>query len=531
MMGKKIGFGTHILGELLGIFVVILGLLLEDGDLYTVLFWLAHDMVILGLTLRDYNVLIFMSSFILSTLMILISQRLNNNILAEKFVFLSSFFVGVFLGYILIYIVLDVGFFQGALVTIPFVLGSGLLLFSISQRVFETSEKRFFLYKIKNLKSIFYLIIVGFLILPNFASMSGMLPEPPTISSNGFGGNNRPYDVNVMNLNINTSEFIIENMTDESKSFDWNVYIYTPNPVPENMPLAIFLHGYEGEGVDVYIDTLETLASRGTAVIFPQYASNYDVSRYDVNMLNYTKGGSNHPQHEWRYTMAWEGVLLGIDYLNKNFKGYNSSNLWIGGHSLGAGTSLYIVDKAIDNGWGSNSLIINLEAPWVYSSYAPFNADLSRLPDHTIVNVVEYEDDIVVARCIGVWGFERLKTKDNTGELADSQVSYLKVYSDRRGFPKLISSHYIQASMIRDSLADYAYYKRIDAQAAYLVGIASDDLELMELAEPYFKGSSESVKSMGLWSDGMPVKKIEVYTDPIDIDLYNCVSNPNSNDG
>ena len=523
-MSKKIGFNTHLLGELLGVFVVIIGILIEKGDLYTVLFWLAHDMVILALNLRDYNVLIFTISFVLCIIVILISQQMKNDIMAEKFVFLSSFFIGFFLSYILIYIVLDIGFFQGALVTVPFLLGSCLLFFSISQRVFERGEKRYYLYKIKNLKSLLYLIVVGFLILPTFSSMSGMLPKPPNNISTGFGGGERPYEVNSVSLDINASDFIIENMTIDSKNYDWRVYVYTPNPVPENMPLAIFLHGYEGEEEEVYIDSLKTLASRGIAVIFPQYASNYDVSRYDVNMLNYTKGGSNHPQHEWRYTMAWEGILLGTNYLNENFQEYSPANLWIGGHSLGAGTSLYIVNQAIENGWGNNSLVINLEAPWVHSSYSPFDGDLSNLPNHTIVNVVEYEDDIVVERCIGVWEFDRLKNRDGAGELPADQVTYLKVYSDRRGFPKLISSHYIQASMIRDSLADYAYYKRIDAQAAYIVGTANDDLELVELSEPYFKSSTESVRNMGLWSDGVPVNNIEIYTDPVEINLYNCAS-------
>ncbi len=127
--------------------------------------------------------------------------------------------------------------------------------------------------------------------------------------------------------------------------------------------------------------------------------------------------------------------------------------------------------------------------------------------------------------------FDRLKNRDGAGELPADQVTYLKVYSDRRGFPKLISSHYIQASMIRDSLADYAYYKRIDAQATYIVGIANEDLELVELSEPYFKSSTESVRNMGLWSDGVPVNNIEIYTDPVEINLYNCASIHENNNG
>ena len=90
----------------------------------------------------------------------------------------------------------------------------------------------------------------------------------------------------------------------------------------------------------------------------------------------------------------------------------------------------------------------------------------------------------------------------------------------------MISSHYIQATMIRESLAEHAYYKRVDAQAAFLFGSANNDTEIMALAELYFRGSSESVTNMGDWSDGVPVNKIEIYTDPVGVDLYNCVSKP-----
>ena len=56
---------------------------------------------------------------------------------------------------------------------------------------------------------------------------------------------------------------------------------------------------------------------------------------------------------------------------------------------------------------------------------------MSLLPEHTIVNVVEYEDDNVVERCIGVWEFNRIKTRDGFGDLNESRVKYLKIYSDR----------------------------------------------------------------------------------------------------
>ena len=48
--------------------------------------------------------------------------------------------------------------------------------------------------------------------------------------------------------------------------------------------------------------------------------------------------------------MAWDGVQLGIDYLENNFESFNPSNLWVGGHSMGAGVSMYVITESISKG-------------------------------------------------------------------------------------------------------------------------------------------------------------------------------------
>ena len=54
-MKHKFGLRTPFLGELLGIIVVIMGLILESDELGTVFFWLAHDMVVVAITAREFN--------------------------------------------------------------------------------------------------------------------------------------------------------------------------------------------------------------------------------------------------------------------------------------------------------------------------------------------------------------------------------------------------------------------------------------------------------------------------------------------
>ena len=516
-----------LLGEILGFIIVFLLLIFkgmgadgEGGYLYTALFWVANDMVQLAKKLRPFNKLLVMFVVSICILSISLSQKIKDSSSTNKIYYSFSILNGIFINISIIYFLLNYAYFIGALMTVPFLLGGLILFSSMSMSVFDNNKNEFFI--IKRFKNMIYVLIILLLILPNFSAMGGFLPKP---ENNDFNPdiNYDKYDINEIIIDSEIPEFIVENMTEVSKDFDWNVHLYIPDPIPNKMPVAIYLHGYEGEEEWVYIDSFESMTSNGVAVIFPQYASNYDVSKYDENMLKYFEGGSNHPQHEWRYSMAWNGIIEGYTYLKNNYDQTDVSNLWVGGHSMGSGTSMYVASEASKLGWGNNSFIINLEAPWIYSNYQPYKGNMSLLPEHTIVNVVEYEDDVVVEKCIGVWTFERLRNKDGYGQLKDENVFYLKVFSDRRGFPKLISSHYVQATPIRDHLADFAYYKRITAQSAYLSGIANNDAKLIENSSKFFKINSEEMKNMGYWSNGEEINKIVIKQDPLNDDSYNCI--------
>jgi hypothetical protein len=62
-------------------------------------------------------------------------------------------------------------------------------------------------------------------------------------------------------------------------------------------------------------------------------------------------------------------------------------------------------------GWGTNEMIVDMEAPAAVPKYegegGMYRGNLAALPNHTIVNIVGYENDHLVSPCIGMWHFER----------------------------------------------------------------------------------------------------------------------------
>ena len=79
-------------------------------------------------------------------------------------------------------------FFFGALVTVPFFIGCGLVISSLMQNIFN--ERKNILLKFSNC---IYFLIILVLILPNFSSVAGFLPNPKT--KNNVFGNGGDYAV------------------------------------------------------------------------------------------------------------------------------------------------------------------------------------------------------------------------------------------------------------------------------------------------------------------------------------------------
>ena len=70
------------------------------------------------------------------------------------------------------------------------------------------------------------------------------------------------------------------------------------------------------------------------------------------------------------------------------------------------------------------------------------------------------------------------------------------------------------ANEAHDTLADWAFYRRVDAQADWVVARSRGDFNTEEFA--YFHLiDSPILRDMGEWSDGTPVLELQPYTNAI----------------
>ncbi|MCY3410125.1 MAG: hypothetical protein INQ03_00680 [Candidatus Heimdallarchaeota archaeon] len=432
---------------------------------------------------------------------------------------------GVLMGYFIIrslfYLAIDSIFYRQAFISYPFMLGMGLILSLFL--LLRSDQEILSVYRTKkseetwgiNVKivtkaifSIMVFLLAILLILPGFAGMLGFSADPPSIPD-GYGGLDRPYYVTRTRLEQTVNTTLQEYIINDYDNGSWYSYIYVPDTT-KILPVAIYLHGYSGADINYYHKSMMTLASRGVISIFVQYASNID-----MELTNSYTDKSN-PIQAIRYQMEWEGILQVIEYLDGADLAFDLNHLVILGHSMGGGMVPYIATEAIKMGWGKDSLVLDMEAPYYTTEWEDIKVNYT-LPDHALVNIVGYEDDHLVSPCIGMETFEQIKDNSN---LANDQISYLLIRSDRYGYPRLVASHYLPTDPLYDSLAIYGYFKRIDAMADYLtIRMNGGDTEMITT---YFLGNMAS--DMGSWSDGTEVIPALSTKDPYNSEIINYVN-------
>ena len=331
---------------------------------------------------------------------------------------------------------------------------------------------------------------------PGFLAMAGLSPSPPELKI--ADGN---YSIETTIHEYPMPEEVESIQGDYEEDITFSVYLSIPEDHEGEMPLAIILHGFANPFFTTYEDWINTLASRGVAVAFIQYPSDVMPPGHDTYELHEEAGMSNHPFHNPRAVAIDAALEFMITILPPEV---NESHLLIGGHSLGAGYAMLVLDWALDLGWGNETLFVDLEAPYARPVQDHLQIDTTGIPENFLAHVVVSEDDMSVSDCFGV----------HHQNLLGENSLFIEVPSDRHGFPRLVASHYLQASETHDSLADWGFYRRVASQADWLVANTIGDEIAAENTRMQLIDTQE-LRNMGEWSDGQQVKELQIWEDAI----------------
>ena len=388
-----------------------------------------------------------------------------------------------------LFALLNIAYLRGVFILLPAFYG-GYLLISVlliaDLDKFKTNFKEINFHMIYN--SVF-VIMALVLISPAIPALIGIASSPQEFEG-AMGGDfsytttQHPYPMPAE---------VEEIIGDIEGDIDFSIYAAVPDELTENTPMAILIHGFANPGYATYEDWAHVLASNGIATYYIQYPSDVWPETWDTYTAVYENGTGNYPHHVPRV----RAITSALDYIPEILPAeVKASNLYIGGHSLGAGYALVTMDLALERNWGNDSLFLSLGAAYIRPSQDEFAINTSLLPDRFSAHVVMSEDDMTVDDC----------TSYHHAQLLGDKATLMTVQSDRSGYPRLVATHYLQAAETRDTLANWAFYGTVQQEAEWLLG--ADDIAY-----------DDTFTSMGTWSNGEPVNPIIIHED---MSVFDC---------
>lgn len=432
--------------------------------------------------------------------------------------------LGLISGLIAIHFVMDVFYLKGAFLMLPMFYAWMflwlLLLRGGMPRLRSTASEGIAPGRVIHLMGVF---LAAWMLMPGVPALVGFAPSPPDAPTIGYGSSPGPYETMRYSEPYTIPSDVAAIQGDREDDVLFSVHVTLPiipegTPV-ETLPLGILLHGFGYPDLDAYTYWIDHLAAKGMAVALLQYPSDLRPEGYESFEATDVEGTSDFLQHEYRNT----AIRAAIGHLDGMVLGENRSaiteetlgnitidptSLWVGGHSLGGAYTFITLDEVLAKGWGSRALVVALESPASRPMGESMQPDLSNLPADTMVQVAVTEDDMSVGVCPGAFHQQMFNA------LPDERNQLIEVHSDLYGFPRLVASHYVQTNPAYDRLADWGFYRRIDAQADFLVAHGRNDTFTADWAFQYMT-EEETLTNMGKWSDGTPVLPLSVYSDGI----------------
>ena len=353
------------------------------------------------------------------------------------------------------------------------------------------------------------MILTGVMLLSAYAYAAE--PTPPNQPFKGPGGRDYLHGaVNKAHLGAGADAF----------------WLYTPDdPQPSSAPVVVLLHGWGGMDPVSYGAWIEHLVRKGNIVIYPRYQA--DLTTPPSEMTD----------------NALDAINSALAVLQEGEVKPQREHLALIGHSLGGVIAANLACEAA-SGWMPMPKAVMVVAPGDSKNSNIADAfgigkhvqgimrDYGEIPEDTLLLCVVCEEDFLAgssaARNI-FYGANNVPWRNK---------DYVIAKSDRHGSPQLVAGHFAplapdedyreeKRARLRDRLRDrlgkrlavaevmeaepvntldyYCFWKLADALTA---AAFRDELR------DYALGGSYDQKSMGLWSDGIPVEPLEVTDSP-----------------
>ena len=424
----------------------------------------------------------------------------------------------------IIFVLMDYRYIRGAFLLLPTIYGVLLLGSTLAVRgppgLPDSSQN--WKEKTTTILHVATVFLAAWLVMPGIPALIGIAPSPPLAPTMGYGAEAGPFDRTTLRYAYPLPEEVVAIQGPTEEDIEFSIYLTLPHlpedPGIEGVPLAILFHAFNNPSIDSYTDWIDHLSAKGMAVAYIQYPTDVRPEGGDDFEPTIVNGTSDWPHHVPRM-LSIESALnrlneiiassprdTDIDDVLGNLA-IMPEHLWIGGHSLGGAYALQALGMVQAMSWGNETLMVDTEMAAARPVQEDWLPEYSNLPENSIVHLVVSEDDMTVGQCNSVHQHALFE------QIGNNQSLLLYIPSDRYGFPRLVATHYLPANEAHDTLADWAFYRRVDAQADWVVAQSRGDLNTADFAYANLVNTG-MLTNLGKWSDGVDVLPIQVYTNP-----------------
>jgi pimeloyl-ACP methyl ester carboxylesterase len=284
------------------------------------------------------------------------------------------------------------------------------------------------------------------------------------------------------------------------------VWVFEPaGPAPERAPVVVFCHGWAGIDPAHYGAWITHIVRRGHTVVYPRYQ--VDLRTQPLNFTWHALNGTRHALEQLRTPGRVQPDERGLAFVGHSMGGLVAANL-----AALAARGLLPPPLAL--------MSVTPGKTWPEASRIAFPLqDLSVLPPNLLLLAVANEDDDFVR------DIDARKVYRGAVNVAEENKNYVRMFSDDHGAPSLTADHRAptapggliapddslpfsrgggdesRGERVTNTLDYYGTWKLFDGLA---------DAAFRGVHREYALGNTPQQRSMGEWSDRMPVRELMI---------------------
>ena len=276
---------------------------------------------------------------------------------------------------------------------------------------------------------------------------------------------------------------------------DAEYWLFEPrDPRPSHAPVIVFLHGWSVMNTLPYQGWLNHLVGRGYIVIYPRYHATLK-----TRAATFTAHAQAAVEAAFTELETGDHVRPELDHVA------------FAGHSMGGMIAANLAALADGKKLPHPAALFCVEPGKVIGDFPIQNEDLAKIPASTLLVTLAGDADKIVG------DFDARRICRGTTAIPPENKNFVILHSDAHGHRPLVASHLAPCALVSDAIPFFSRWLETDALDYYgtwklLDGLT--DAAFYGKNRAYALGNTPQQRFMGRWSDGVPVKPLEVVARP-----------------